>query len=314
MTSQFCTEKFCELTQLVRHYGSLMLTLCVLNLFFALVAVLGNLLVILALWKASSMPATVKKLFLSLAFSDLVVGMFVQPMYGVVIAVMLKMAPTGNYNFVLFCPTFLSVFWGLLFLSSCAAFLNVIAIAVDRLLAISLHLRYQELVTSKRVIIGVASLWLTTGIATFMSVLVTFKGHAMVAMVTLIIGLTLTSVANVRIYQVVKYHLNQIQCQLQLQMQNVEAMGILRQKKYAYNTLFVYVVLLACYLPSFISVTLIIADGSRIAFHVALEASLFLVFLNSSLNPLVYCWRYQEIRKIARKTVKKIFRMSENGT
>ena len=314
MASQFCIEQLDRLTQLVRHYGSFMQTLCVLNLFFALVAVLENLLVIRALWKASSIQATVKKLFVSLAFSDLAVGMFVQPMYGVIIAAMLKMASTGNYNFVSFCPTFLTVFGSLYFLSTCASFLNVTAIAVDRLLAISLHLRYQQLVTSRRVIIGVASLWLTSGIAASMSVLLTFKSHAMVAMITLIIGLLLTSVANVRIYQVVRHHQNQIQCQLQLQMQNAEAMELLRRKKSTHNTLFVYAVFLACYLPSFIPVTLIITDGSQIAFHVASEASLFLVFLNSSLNPLVYCWRYQEIREIVRRTVKKIFRMSENGT
>ena len=136
----------------------------------------------------------------------------------------------------------------------------------------------------------------------------------MVAMVTLFIGLLLTSVANVRIYQVVRYHQNQIQCQLQLQMQNVEVMELLRQKKSAYNTLFVYVVFLACSLPSFISVILIITGSLQTAFHVALEASIFLMLLNSSLNPLDYCWRYQEIREIVRGTVKKIFRMNEEET
>ena len=51
---------------------------CIFNLVFSVVAVLGNLLVIHALWKSSSIPATVKKLFLSLALSDLAVGMLPQ--------------------------------------------------------------------------------------------------------------------------------------------------------------------------------------------------------------------------------------------
>ena len=140
-----------------------MMTLCILNLLFSVVAVLGNLLVIRALWKSSSIPGAVRKLFLSLAFSDFAVGMLSQTMFGVIIAVMLKMASTGEHNFVSFCPTILNVCYFFMFLLSSASFLNVIAITVDRLLAILLHLRYQELVTSKRVIIALVSLWITSG-------------------------------------------------------------------------------------------------------------------------------------------------------
>ena len=114
----------------------------------------GNLLVIRALWKALSIPANLKKLLLNLAFSDFAVGLFLQPMFAVIIAVMLNMAANANYNFDFFCPTILSVGYFAFFLLGAALFLNITAIAVDRLLAIFLHLRYQELVTSKRVVIA----------------------------------------------------------------------------------------------------------------------------------------------------------------
>ena len=107
-------------------------------------ATLGNLLVIRALWKASSIPATVKKLFLSLTFSDLAVGLFAQMMYGAIIAAMLKMTATGNYNFDIFCPTIIIACYFSIFLLAGASFQNITAIAIDRLLALSLHLRYQE--------------------------------------------------------------------------------------------------------------------------------------------------------------------------
>ena len=41
-----------------------------------------------------------------------------------------------------------------------SSFLNVVAISVDRFLAVRLHLRYQERVTHKRVIAAVISIWL----------------------------------------------------------------------------------------------------------------------------------------------------------
>ena len=99
-------------------------------------ATFGNILVIRALWKASSIPANIKKLFLSLAVSDLAVGLFAQLMY----AVVLRMAVNGGHNFDLLCPTILTVCYFSLLPLACASFLNVTAIAVDRLLAINLHL------------------------------------------------------------------------------------------------------------------------------------------------------------------------------
>ena len=133
-------------------------------------ATLGNIVVIHALWKVTSIPHTMKKLFLSLAFSDLAVGFFTQLMYGVIIAMLLKMATNsnGDYNFAFRCPTTITVCFFAIFALGCASFLNVNATAMDRLLAISLHLRYQELVTSKRVIIALVSLRLTSAVAASM--------------------------------------------------------------------------------------------------------------------------------------------------
>ena len=117
------------------------------HLIFTFVATFINLLIIRALWNALSIPLTLKKLFLSLASSDFAVGLIAQLMYGCIIAVILKMAANEDYNYDFFCPTLLTLCHFFLFLLACASFLNVTAIAVDRLLAISLHLRYQKLVT-----------------------------------------------------------------------------------------------------------------------------------------------------------------------
>jgi len=276
--------------------------------FLSLVATLGNLLVIRALWKASSIPPTIRQLFLSLAFSDLAVGLFAQSIRGVIIAVMLRMATNGNYNSDFLCPTILTISLFSTFFLACASFLNITAIAVDRLLAISLHLRYKEIVTSKRVIIALLSLWIKSGVAASIFILLHSHNGITVVIVELV-GLLLTTVAYIRIYKVVKYHRNQIQTQLQ--SPSVQATELLREKKSALNALIVYIVFVACYLPNFFSVMLsqIIDFGS--SFVAANHATLFFLLLNSSLNPIVYCWRYREIREIVKNTVKKIFRVTE---
>ena len=59
---------------------------------------------------------------------------------------------------------------------------------------------------------------------------------------------------------------------------------------------------------------LYLTNTSEISFLVAKCASLFLICLSPSLNPIVYCWRYREIRQIVKSTMKKILRLDENMT
>ena len=308
MASEFCDEKLQALVQLFHQHSTFMFTLCVLNFIFSLVATLGNFLVIRAIWKASSMPANLKKTFLSLAFSDLAVGLFSQLMHGVIMAVMWKMAVNQNYNFGFLCPTVLTICYLPMFFLVCASFLNITVIAVDRLLAVSLHLRYHELVTSRRVVVALVSLWLTSGIAS--SIIISFTKHyGMVAAAVGWIGFLLTTVAYIRIYKVVRYHQNQIQSQLQ--QANHQEMELHREKKSAFNALFIYVVFVLCYLPYFCVLMFYGNNDPRSSLLAPYVATHFLILLNSSLNPLVYCWRYREIRQIVKSTVKKILGITE---
>ena len=312
VTSKTMAEQTCTLfpegwIKLVSHRRSFSLGFCVLNFVFSLVATLGNLSVIRALMNNSTIPATVKKLFLSLAFSDLAVGLCSQLMTAIISAVMLKMASSED-DLAFFCPTVLIVLLNFMHLLAVASFLNVIVIAFDRLLAVSLHLRYQELVTPIRVTIVLVSLWLTSCVSAFLFIFL-LKGFPLAAIIS-VIGYVLTTLAYVRIYEVVKYHQNQIYGQNQLQ--NAQAREAHKQRKSAYNSLFVSVVFLACYLPFLPGRILYLTNTSEISFLEAYFASIFLIYLNSSLNPFIYCWRYPEIRQSVRSTVKQIFHKNEN--
>ena len=229
-------------------------------------------------------------------------------MFAVISAVMLKKASSRD-DLAFFCPTVLIVHLYFQNLLAFASFLNVIVIAFDRLLAVSLHLRYQELVTPIRVTILLVSLWLTSCVSAFL-VIFLLKGIAMAVAVISVIGYFLTTLAYVRIYKVVRYHQNQIYSQNQLQ--NAQTREAHKQRKSAYNSLFVSVVFLACHLPFLPSTMLYWTNTSEISFLVAYFASIFLIYLNSSLNPFIYCWRYPEIRQSVKSTVKQVFHMNEN--
>ena len=71
MAEKYCNQTLEGLLQLARYRETFFFSPCVSHFAFSLVTSLGNILVIRAFFKASSIPANEKKLFLSLAFSDL---------------------------------------------------------------------------------------------------------------------------------------------------------------------------------------------------------------------------------------------------
>ncbi|CAH3197921.1 unnamed protein product [Porites evermanni] len=204
MAEETCTPFLDYWIKLVSYRRSFFPGFCVINFVFSLVATLGNLLAIRALMKTSTIPATVKKMFLSLAFSDLAVGLLPQLITAIISAL------------AFFCPAVLIVRSYFMYLLTTASFLNVTVIAFDRLLAVSLHLRYQELVTPRRVTVVLVSLWLTSCVFPFLFIFLP-KGIEMTAGVISVIGYVLTTVAYIRLYKVVTYHQNQIYGQNQLQ-------------------------------------------------------------------------------------------------
>ena len=306
MVSELCTQTLEGYKSFVHFHRTPMLVLSVLNLTFSVVATLGNLLVIRALRKSSSISTTLKNLFLSLAVSDLAVALIPQLILGVTIAVMLHMEASEKHNIDAFCPEILIIYrFFVMFLAS-SSFLTVTAIAIDRFLAISLHLRYQELVTPKRIIIALMCLWLSSAIAAF--IFISENNRIVVAVIELY-GLFVTTVVYIHIFRVARYHQNQILAQWQLH--NDQTITILREKKSAVNTMFVYIVFMACFVPNSCCTILLLADASNLSFMLANHATVFLILLNSSLNPLLYCWRYRELRQNVKRTANKILCISE---
>ena len=309
MGAHFCSKKSEEYRKLLYFHETVILAFCVLNLFFSLLATAGNLLAIRSLWKSSSIPANLKKLYLSLAFSDLGVGLIAQLMFGVIVSLMLNIAANGNYNFEFLCPTVLTVCYAAIYFLTCASFLTITLIAVDRVLAIFLHLRCQQIVTSGRVYVALASLWFSSCVAALIFFLLPSRNSMLVAIAE-IIGLSLTAVAYVRIYKTVRRHRKQTQSEFH--PQNDQRKKAAREKKSTLSALIIYVVFLACFLPNLCCIMLLTGDSFRVSFLVANHISGFLVLLNSSLNPIVYFWRYREIRGIVKTTVKKLF-ITENS-
>ena len=127
---------------------------CVFNAFLCFTSILLNIITIQAVRKTSSLPKTLKTLLLSLAVSDLGVGLLVQPLY---VAILLMEIDQNTNSTAYNSVDKAYVIQKKIFVM--ASHFGVFALTVDRFLAIHLHLRYQELVTHKRVVAVVISVW-----------------------------------------------------------------------------------------------------------------------------------------------------------
>lgn len=78
--------------------------------------------------------------------------------------------------------------------------------------------------------------------------------------------------------------------------------NLIRLKKSALNTFVFYIFIIVCYVPkSFSMITFIIAPSAWEEWSNVWTFANTLVFFNSSVNPLLYCWRIRELRAAALK-------------
>ena len=84
-------------------------------------------------------------------------------------------------------------------------------------------------------------------------------------------------------------------------------LNIARYRKAVYSALWVQGALAICYLPYNIAVFLTPQRGMPLSIYLARSSTAGMVFVNSSLNPLLYCWKIREVREPVKETLRQLF-------
>ena len=213
-------------------YSRTLVANCFFNTFLLFTALVLNIITIRALRKVSSFPKRLKTLLLSLAISDLDVGLLVHPLYIAGLIMNTEQSANKRLHYTLYTAQRLFSY-----LLCTASFLGIIALTVDRFLAIHLHLRYKELVTHKRVVAVVISFWvLCSCISLFALNRILEKVLAIITATIGAVCLITTGLIYCKIYSIMRHHTNQIhalQLQHVAQNQNGEFANAARLKKTA---------------------------------------------------------------------------------
>ena len=258
---------------------------CILNAPLILACVTGNSLILAAILRTPSLRSPSTIFMCSLAISDLLVGIIVQPVY---IAYELKQEPLLTFAIkVLF--TFTGV------VSLC----TMTAISVDRFMALQFHLRYQCLMTKKRAMYTSLSLWFFGILLSFVTLWNKTIMFAFLA-VGIAICIFISTFSYTRIYLIVRQHQFQIRAQQQVLRL---PMNLVRTKRSAISTFIYYICMILCYSPMLSFMSIVAIRPSLSGLMVWKVGNTF-VFMNSSINPILFCWRVRELRRAVLKLVR----------
>ena len=279
MADQACQDYITSLS------SAFVLTLAtaIFNSIFSVVAIVGNITVLTAIRQTPSMQKPSFILLSGLAVADLGVGLVVQPSFTVIHILI----TTKHFDHICSLVTFYNISSSFLSGISVA---TVAALSMERFLALKLNLRYEEIVTMKKTKTALVLIWISVGCLTS-SWLKSFQTYLVVACAFLSICSGLICFAYVRIYLVVRQQKARIQDQLRHNQPKFA-----EEIKTAFATFILVIVFTLCSAP-YMCVMIITQILQPQGVHwLALNCSVSLILVNSSINPMLYCWRNKKMR------------------
>ena len=290
------------------HVG-LYIALTAVNIVVSITASLGNILILIALRKVTSIHPPTKLLFQCLAITDLGVGLISQPL----MATLMLMADNIGIKICKICLKLLSSlsipFCGVSVFASTA-------LSVDRLLALVLGLRYRHVLTLKRI-----RAVLACGCLAVLLILLVWNFREKTAKIIITICLTLCLIISLFSYTKIVLKLRQHQSSVRdnVQQRRTNAGGIPlnldRYKRIVVSIALVQLALVICFFPFLIfHIVTHSKDIHRGHYLLWYFHTSTLIFLNSSLNPFLYCWRIKEIRQAVKATITGLCACLSRGT
>ena len=253
--------------------------------------ILMNVLVIVAVKTRRQLQTNYNVLLACLAVTDLLVGVFVQPIFAVALITVLK----GSLTY--YCQFFVT-FSKLLFIPFAASLFHLALLSAERYAAMKFPFRYPDVVTL-RIKIAVSFSWLAciVNALPYTGVIATVVGP--IYFTFRVLSVVTIVYFHISVYIVTRRHEKQIQAE---QVSPEALAKFLKEKRGLNPTTIIIWVFLLCYLP-FVVIGTVRGDllkKSLVSVTLSLLHPLLLSssLINSLCNPLVYCFRNKEFRKV----------------
>ena len=256
-----------------------------------LVAVVGNVLVLAAMWRNSSLRTAFYILLAGLAFTDLGTDLVTQPIHIVNELIQLGLidAKPAMNGIIEKVRNRSNVFF------SFTTMLIITLMSDERWL----HMTRRSLFSVRRTFIIVA------GVTVISITLALYAGQTLTFnFLFLMFCNSITSVAYFKFFRIIWRHQQQIQANESSQNFGQPLIDFTKYKKSVFTILCILFVFYIGYLPMAISLLSNLVLSDREVKRQIFSVTKMLLFWSSSLNPLLYLWRMKDIRD----EVKQLFR------
>ena len=291
------------------HGNRYMYSLTALNVILAITATLGNALILVALRKDSSLHPPSKLMFRCLTVTDLCVGLLSQPFYVIQLLAITHEQVKLCYTMVSINEITISVFCGV-------SLFTLTAISVDRLVALRLGLRCTQVwkvITLRRTRGILIVIWILNISIFCLRLFWKYVVISRVISVLIYSALAIAGLSYLKIYVTLRRHrieLQNVAQQGKLSRGGMSPFNIKQYRKTVSTGLCVQLVLVACYLPYGIAAAMTTAKAYSPSRNLAVRLAITLILSNSSLNPILYCWRIRGVRKAVKDIIKQWFSCS----
>ena len=288
----YCSEEF---NQGLDNKG---ISLSAINILLGITAIIGNTVILIALCKETSLHKPSKVLLRNLVVSDLCVG-FVQLVFGAREISILQ----GRWQT---CRHLYMVVGIAANISITVSLFTITAISVDRLLALLLKLRYRQVVTVTKVYAFAIVFWICSGIGTASLWYFSPVRWIVYSLTGTAVCLIISTYCYARIFFRLCHQHTQVHNNLPEEENHTTRVDITRYRKTVSSALWLQLALLFCYLPHLLLVPFSYQQTENnllSEFSITLDATTTLLYFNSTLNPILYCWRIKEVRRAVKDTI-----------
>lgn len=257
------------------------------------VTVVGNILVLTAIWRNPSLRTPSYILLAGVAVTDLATGLLSMPFY---VASALMPVQEPQFKIVKgFAVCFTSYFAGM-------TVLILTLVAIERWL----HMTHRAMVTARRACYLVAVSFIFPIPTTVFRVM--GQSDHRIALdiysgLLLLFSLVVTTLAYCKIVRIIRSH------QHRVSHERHPSINLIKYKKSVVSIVYILAVFYFSYAPLSILFAIFLIPLPKkhtVSGLSVLDVTMALVFLSSSLNPLLYLWRMKDIRDEVKRVVKRM--------
>ena len=182
---------------------------------------------------------------------------------------------------------------------------TITAISVDRLLALLLKLRYRQVVTIKKVYTVALASWVNGIINATLWIFSPLSWKVLLG-TNIAVCIITSAYCYTRTFLRLRHQHTQVLNNLRQPENQASRTDEIRYRKTVSSSLWLLLALLFCYLPYLLLVSFAfpeIENNPSSVFIIALTTTALLMYFNSTLNPILYCWKIKEVRRAVKDTL-----------